>query len=413
VGVKVARVFTSGGEIYLHTASAAFTPDGYIGAGTVILQAVTFRSGAKAWKCGDAGANVGGRIQFQTALSGSATRYYRIYILTTDTVSANSIILAPDATTGSNFNITMKTDGTVQLVLGNVLQGSASAALNDGLWHRIEIKAVDNGTQWTAGELRVDGVTIHSFTGATQTLGSRGFFAGFVLATSGTNKFIYVDDVAMNDSTGSVNNDWCGPGKVVLLRPISDNARGTGWTTDSAGTTNFFNCEDNTPPAGIADTVGGAGTSQIRNATANANSDVDLDMTSYSTAGISTSDMVRAVTPIISTAAPVVTAAKQGEVGVVSNPTITNLALSSTGTAGAFWQGVAGGTFPTGWKWSFGTISENPAVTVGTSPVMRVRQVTSSTRIAVVDFMGMYVDYTPSSSLHPTHYRKIRHLLAR
>jgi hypothetical protein len=410
----VARIFQSGGEIFINNSILAFPPDGNIGQGTAILQAVTFRSGARAWKCGDASSNIGGRMQFLTGLSGSATRFYRIYILTTDTVSANSIILAPDATTGNNYNVTMKTDGTVQIALNSVLQGSASPDLRDGLWHRIELKAVDNGTQWTAGELRVDGVTIHSFSGATQTLGSRGFYAGWVLtAQAGTNKFIYMDDVACNDSTGSVNNDWCGPGRVVLLRPISDNARGTGWTTDSGGTTNFFNCEDNTPPVGIADTVGGAGTSQIRNATANANSDVDLDMTTYSTAGISSSDIVRAIVPIISTAAPVVTAAKLGEVGVVSNPTIANLALSSTGTSGAFWQGVAGGTFPTGWKWSFGTISENPAVTVGTSPVMRVRQVTSSTRIAVVDFMGLYVDYTPSSSLHPTHYRKIRHLLAR
>ena len=37
----------------------------------------------------------------------------------------------------------------------------------------------------------------------------------------------------------------------------------------------------------------------------------------------------------------------------------------------------------------------NPSVVVGTAPVMRVTQVTSSTRIADVGFMGLNFAWTP------------------
>ncbi len=121
-------------------------------------------------------------------------------------------------------------------------------------------------------------------------------------------------------------------------------------------------------------------------------------MTTYTAAGIKATDIVNVVVPVVSTGAPVTTSAKQGTVGVVSNPTIANVALSSTGTAGAFWQGNAAGAWPTGWKWSVGTAAYSPAVTLGTAPVMRLTQVTSSTRIALADAMGIYVDYTPAPS---------------
>jgi hypothetical protein len=90
------------------------------------------------------------------------------------------------------------------------------------------------------------------------------------------------------------------------------------------------------------------------------------------------------------------TSAKVGQVGVVSNPAIAVINL--TANSGQFWSGTAAGTYPTGWKWSHGTVTYAPSVTLGTAPVMRVTQVTSSTRIAMACFMGIYVDYTPAVS---------------
>jgi len=149
-------------------------------------------------------------------------------------------------------------------------------------------------------------------------------------------------------------------------------------------------------------------TSPIRNATSAANSNMDFTMTSYAAAGIGESDVVKAVRPMCITAAPVSTGAKQGTVGMVSNPAIANIALSATGVAGAFWNGTAAGTYPTGWKASDGTFTDSPSVTIATAPVQRVTQVTSSTRIADVCFVGTYVDYIPHDSLVPSMRRRNR-----
>src|SRR6266576_2199201 len=37
----------------------------------------------------------------------------------------------------------------------------------------------------------------------------------------------YIDDVALNDTTGANQNTWPGEGKVVLLVPTADSAKGT------------------------------------------------------------------------------------------------------------------------------------------------------------------------------------------
>jgi hypothetical protein len=179
--------------------------------------------------------------------------------------------------------------------------------------------------------------------------------------------------------------------------PTADSAGGTGWVlgTGTALGGNGWIAEDNKPPVGVADLTAGSDTKQIRNATASANSNYDATMTTYTAAGINASDTVDAVLPVVATAAPTATQAKQGTVGVSSNPAITNIALGAGGTSGAFWAGSAGGTYPTGWKISKGTLTLAPSVTIGTAPVMRITQVTSSTRIAVVCAMGIVVVWTP------------------
>jgi hypothetical protein len=212
----------------------------------------------------------------------------------------------------------------------------------------------------------------------------------------GANKVCYVDDYGMNDSTGAVQNSWLGEGKVVLLVPTADSAVGTGWTNDQAATTGLFNSVRARPPAGIADTTTGGGGHQIRNATSNANVNYDATMTTYLAAGIGANDTITLVAPIINTSAPSATSPKQGTVGVASNPAIANVALAAAGTAGAFIASAIAAAYPTGWKWSNGTVTYNPTVVKGTAPVMRVTQVTASTRIAMVDFMGIYVEYVPA-----------------
>jgi len=361
-----------------------------------------FRSGVASWKCPTTATVQPTSVAGNTLYGVSQTSFVRGYMLFDAAPASVATVMACASNSASvpSSGVSAKLTSAGKLQLFNEVTdaqiGSDSAdtlSMNGTTWYRIEMKVIISaGNQVTDAELRLDGVTVASTTGATITASTQCFFG---LLAGGTGVNAYVDDVAFNDSTGTANNTWPGSGKVVLLLPISDNAVGTGWTGGAGGTTNLWDAVNNTPPVGVADT--GTDTSQIRNATANASVNYDANLTTYTTAGIGASDTINALTPWTATAAPVVTSAKQGTFGVSSNPVIANIALAAGGTAGAFWSGSAGGTFPTGWKWSPGTITEAPSVTLGNSPVIRITQVTSSTRIAMVCFMGMYVDYTPAA----------------
>lgn len=253
----------------------------------------------------------------------------------------------------------------------------------NGVW--VQINGVDEVTKNVTGGTSIDTVL------------------GMVSTQSGAVD-AYFDDIVIDDAT------FLAPSKVALLVPTADSAVGTGWTLGSGGTTGLWDAVNNVPPTAVADT---GTTAQIRNAASNTNS-YDATMTTYAAAGVATGDTVLAAQPVISTAAPVVTSAKLGTVGVASNPTIANIALGAGGTAGAFWSGLAGGTYPAGWKVSFGTLTTSPSVTIGTAPVMRVTQVTASTRIAMVAFMGINVAWTPApaAAANPPHSTVYPQILA-
>lgn len=369
-----------------------------------------FRSGLASMKCATSGSSAAKSALLVNQLLGGTSTVFRVastsyfarfYFRLDNAPFSNVKIIEYDA----DISVKVTTGGALQLWNSNTntqIGSDSSAIATDGsTWYRIELKVTLNGSQQvTACELQLDGTSVASTSGLTIATSTGAFTAGWVEAP-GTSKVLYIDDTAVNSSAGSDQNSWPGSGKVVLLTPTSDSARGTGWVNDANGTTNFFDATDNIPPAGIADTTSSSGVHQIRNGTSNANSSVDLNLKDYTTAGIGSGDTINVVLPIVSTGAPVSTSAKQGTIGVVSNPAITNISLGTLGTSGAFWQGNAAGTWASGWKWSYGTPTYVPAVTLGTSPVIRITQVTSSTRVAMVCFLGMHVDYTPSSSRVP------------
>lgn len=288
---------------------------------------------------------------------------------------------------GSVARVGLRSDGKLSVYNGsNTLIGTSTTALTTGQWYWIGTRSEAISS---VALLQINGVDEVSGTQTDQFSGAYG-----CIGTEASAIDVYIDDIIR------LNTGFLAPSKVGLLLPTADSAGGTGWVlgTGTALGGNGWVAVDNTPPVGVADLAAGSDVKQIRNATAAANSNYDATMTTYTAAGVGESDSVLAIRPIVVTAAPVSTSAKQGTVGVASNPAIANIALGAGGTAGAFWSGVAGGTYPTGWKVSFGTLTDAPSVTVGTAPVMRVTQVTSSTRIAVVCFMGIQVAWTPAAA---------------
>lgn len=391
-----------------------------MGAGTTpTIGTSVVRSGTYAGVCASGAGNIQSFWNWQTGwcLTLNATNYVRCYFCFAGLPSAATAdIVVPAASNTVAARLTSA--GKLQLwnyfTAGQIGSDSVVTIVADSsTWYRIEMSVTLNAsTQITACEVRLDGVSVASTTGLA--IGSSQVCALGWRTAPGANKTCYIDDIAINDSTGSAQNTWPGAGSVVLLVPTADSAVGTGWTlgTGTAIASNSGSTAvKNRPPLGVADLTAGSDAWQIRNATSNANVNYDATMTTYTAAGVAAGATVNVITPIVATAAPVSTSAKAGTVGVVSNPAITNVALSTEGTAGAFWQGFAAAAYKSGWKWSYGTPTSAPSVTLGTAPVMRVTQVTASTRIAQVCFMGIHVDYTPAAA--PTVTKKPRVLSSR
>jgi hypothetical protein len=380
----MARLLTAGAETLNAIGDDKTMEGGITTAGTVTVDTGTIHSGTKSYKA-DSGAGTAAYVQ-KTFTGVSATTYYARawFNCSAGPAAGNASLLqfltgAGAVAGGGSATMHVKGNGTI----GDSIGGNVSGVVTDGQWHYAEMacQIVTAGNDYV--ESRVDGVSLNSFTGALDTVLPGMIRAGGI--STAVSYVIYVDDLVLNDSGGSAQNSWPGLGKQVLLLPISDNAVGTGWTLGSGGTTNLFDAVNNIPPAGVADP---GTTSQIRNAASNLNA-YAANLTTYSTAGLTALDTVNVAQMWCITAAPVTTSAKSGSL-TLSNPT---LAKTSFGT---FYSGVNAGTYATGWAFKSSAIQYAPSVTVGSSPVMTVTQDTSSTRIAMVCFMGMYVDYTPA-----------------
>lgn len=404
----MARLVTSGFELQTPTGTSGLTsgPDGG-SAGTAETGIV--RSGSASRKCVG---TLGGQASTFTiaAITLGNDCFVRCYFyVATGNLPTGAGIIEQIQTSVSVqlFAIQMNTDGTLNLISGaSTVQGSASAAIALDAWNMVDLRGrIDTGALDQC-EGRLNGVSFASASGLSISDTQIAQVTCGYLASPSQTVTLYTDDVAVNDSSGASQSSWPGEGKIVVLRPTADSTVGTGWTLGNTTATggNAWQRLDNAPPDSATDLTTAADADQIRNATSNANVNYDATMTTYTAAGVT--GTVNVVVPIIATGAPVTTSAKQGTVGVASNPTIANISLGAGGTSGAFWSGVAMGTYPTGNKWSFGTTTYAPTVTLGTAPVMRVTQVTASTRIAIVTEMGIYVDYTPVSG---TTYTKAGH----
>lgn len=399
----MARLLTSGFELNTVGTSAATTdPDGQNSGGTVVIDSAVFRSGAFSMKRSTTGSTTAHTWAYTVGALGT-TYFGRVFFQVDAYPTAGTYQLM---LFGGSLTARIDSTGGISIWNGTgpTQLGAASAPVALSTWIRLEVGITIGTGAVDFAELRLDGVVISTNSGISLTDVLSGQISiGLQQGTGGTvagTLNIWLDDFALNDSTGASQTTWVGDSKIVLLKPVTDSAVGTGWTLGT-GTAIAANsgatATQKEPPTGVADLAVGSDTKQIRNASANASVSYDAALTTYTAAGIAVRDIINVIIPIVSTGAPVTTSSKQGLIGLASNPAISTIALGAGGTSGAFWSGTTAGTYPAGWKWSFGTPTYAPSVTLGTAPVARITQVTSSTRIAMVDFIGAYVDYTPNT----------------
>ena len=241
-----------------------------------------------------------------------------------------------------------------------------------------------------AGQFWVDGVSYGTYTADVATAGTPLIILYCPTGASGGH-LMWFDDWAINDDQGTSQNGRIGnQGKIVLLKPISDNAR-TGFTDGAGGTTSLFSALDNAPPVGVV-LASAVAASQIKDATSNTTDNYVANLAAYSTAvasgggGIAAADQITLVQGVVQHGNSSASSRTNG-LTVVANPAIAE----ATGTTGT----TAAGAMPTGWTTLKSAVTYAPSVTKGTSPTVKFRKGTASTDSSMADFLGLYVEYIP------------------
>lgn len=117
-------------------------------------------------------------------------------------------------------------------------------AMTINTWYLVEVRA-KIANSGGAVEVKIDGVSIGSFSGDTQpstatNITSLGFDTD---SASGAGK-IFVDDFGINDTTTASDNAWLGDGKIIALTPNGngDSSQFTG--SDGNSTDNYLLVDD-------------------------------------------------------------------------------------------------------------------------------------------------------------------------
>ena len=234
----MARLWSSGAELQSVTAGIEFTA-------TVVnapaLETSLQRSGTHALRISNSAAE-GIRHLFTSAQGSFFFRFY-LYIVTLPNATN---IIGGFRTSGANVvNVRLTAAGNLQLWNNedSAQVGSNSSALSTATWYRVEMACDTTTLAATVVAARIDGT---EFASGTINLAINPPNVGCSCPGDTTLDYI-VDDLALNDSTGSFQNSYPGEGEIIHLRPneAGDNAAWTRGGTDSGA--NFSQVDEITP----------------------------------------------------------------------------------------------------------------------------------------------------------------------
>lgn len=281
------------------------------------------------------------------------------------------------------LNLVLNPSGTIAYRSATTTIGTSSTALTDtSRWYRIDFRgdsAASVNVLWIDGTAEVTGNAANANVGIA--FGDRD-------NTTAATYTAYVDDAVW---AGAADAPIGAGGSIVLL-PSSISAAG-GWVEgDGAGTAGIVGAISTKPPPGVASASETSATN-MESATNSATDNIDLTMQSYTTGGIGASDTVNAVTAIVRHGEDIATGTKGGSVQITSNPAEgaeTSFNYGGDGGAHAGEVGV--------WVTGQSTLTAAPSLTFANQPVVRIGKRTATTRVVCVDFVGIYVDYTPAAA---------------
>lgn len=239
----MARLWTCGFELQ----DASATPKEWLSStGTPTISTTVHRAGAASLRINPTAAT---QYVEQQLDSGTVKRtLHRFYLRITTLPSADCNLYGIGQSGFFPGLLRLKTTGVLTLRDGFTSAdiGTTSAALSTGVWHRIELDYTD--VAGTAGSFTgafkgyLNGVEFSS----TLCSNTNGWSRVRIGAQTAVSADLHIDDVAVNDTTGSVQTGLPGPGNVVHLAPnaAGDNA---GWATTVGGTSNWQRVSEITP----------------------------------------------------------------------------------------------------------------------------------------------------------------------
>lgn len=119
-------------------------------------------------------------------------------------------------------------DGLLRARLGTTnagaLLGTSGTALVQDSWHLIEWREQILTATTGAAEVWLDGNRVINFSGdtsSTATLNVQALLLGVIntVGAQAVNEYVAYDDIAVNDTAGTLNNGRAGDGRIVLLSP--------------------------------------------------------------------------------------------------------------------------------------------------------------------------------------------------
>ena len=192
---------------------------GYCYGGVYGISTTVKRSGAASMYIGNISASSDGWL-YKTI--DSVSEFYLRFAVY---ISPRGSMKVPKIYFDSNSYITFGTCYQLNLYIGGVLVDSGNTTLYEDIWYLVELHIKKSATVGVV-EAKIDGssdleIDFSGNTGAGATSQIKFYFAVGVLGELGR---AYFDDIALNDTTGGVDDSWCGEGKIIVMMPNDDSA---------------------------------------------------------------------------------------------------------------------------------------------------------------------------------------------
>lgn len=203
-------------------------------------------SGAYCLKCTSAALN--GQSSKAFSLGGSKTEIWIRFGLWVHPLSAGEVQFAFLQDSGAAAQACLSYSSTDSLIrarqggaagaVSGTLLGTSSLTMSADAWHVIEWRHQMTSATVGVTEVWLDGTRVINFSGdntASATVNVATLQLGIGVANAGSGYYQAFDDIAVNDTAGSINNGQIYDGRVVLLKPsgAGSNTSQTRGGTDS------------------------------------------------------------------------------------------------------------------------------------------------------------------------------------